>query len=78
MNASACCLSPLKILGSEPITHTLGFAGIGTRCAIGTGGGGPPLGPPGPLGPLGPPGPPPDGAPGPVRYKAASKASLMS
>src|SRR6266851_4446466 len=61
---------------------TLGFVGIGTRCAIGIGAGAPPPGPPGPPGPLpvppGPPGPPPDGGPGPVRCKAASKASLMS
>ncbi len=81
MNVSTCYLSLLKILGGEPTMWTSGFAVIGTRCAIGTGGGGPPPSPPGPLGPLGAPsplGPPPDGGPGPVRRRAASKASLMS
>src|SRR6267154_6306928 len=76
MKASACCLSPLKIWGGEPITCTLGFVGIGTRCAIGIGTGMPPPGPP--PGPPGPLGPPPDGGPGPVRRRAASRASLMS
>ncbi len=57
MNASACCLSLSKIQGGKPITRTLGFAGIGTRCAIGIGAGAPPLGPPGP---------PPVEGPGPV------------
>ena len=69
MKASACCLSPSKICGGEPITCILGFAGIGTRCAIRTGAGAPP---PGPLGP------PPVGGPGPVQHRAASKASLRS
>ncbi len=78
MKASACCLSPSKIWGSEPIMCTLGFAAIGTKCAIGIGAGAPPPGPPGPPGPLGPPGPPPDGGPGPVQRRAASRASLMS
>ncbi len=69
MKVSACCLSLLKTQGGEPIMRTSGFAGIGTKCAIGTGGA---------AAPLGPLGPPPDGGPGPVRCKAASKASLMS
>src|SRR6266851_3075099 len=57
MNVSACCLSPSKIQGGEPIMCTLGFAGIGTKCAIGTGTGTPPPGPPGSpgLGGLSPP-----------------------
>src|SRR6266851_136858 len=82
MKVLACCLSPSKIQGGEPIMRTLGFVGIGTRCAIGIGVGMPPPGPPGPPGPppgpLGPLGPPPVGGPGPVRCRAASKASLMS
>src|SRR5216683_1052227 len=93
MKASACCLSPSKIQGGEPITCTSGFAAIGTRCAIGIGAGAPPPGPPGPPGspgllgppgppglpgPPGPPGPPPDGGPGPVQHRAASRALLMS
>ncbi len=82
MKASACCLSPLKMRGSEPIAHTSGFARTRTRCAIGIGAGAPPPSPPGPPGPLpgppGPLGPPPDGAPGPVQCRAASRASLMS
>ncbi len=69
MNALAYCLSLSKICSGEPITHTSGFAGIGTRCAIGIGAGAPPPGPPGP---------PPDGGSGPVQHRAASKASLMS
>ncbi len=75
INASACCLSPLKIWGGEPIMRTSGFAGIRTKCATSTGGSAPPPGPPGLLGPLGPP---PDGGLGPVWRKAASKAFLIS
>jgi len=58
-NVSACCLSSLKILGDEPIMQTLVFAVIGTRCAIGTGAGAPPLGPPDPPSPPSPSSPPP-------------------